>query len=143
MPRISEEIILNCSREKAFNEISKADFMKEIDPAALNTEILFRNERLIHTISRGTPSGDVELEMVIIPENFTIVLMRRPPLTPFVYQLSIKTFSEHKDGTLLKHINEFELADNFKPGEEMVLSVIKQNDILNLQRTKDYFNNSK
>ncbi len=92
MPKINEEIILNCSREKAFNEISKVDFMKKIDPIAVTQEILFQNERLIHTISRGTPSGDVELEIVIIPENFTIVLIRRPPLTLLYINYLLKHF---------------------------------------------------
>lgn len=40
MPRISEEIILNCSGEKAFKEMGAADFIKNIDPVAINTEIL-------------------------------------------------------------------------------------------------------
>ncbi len=139
MPKICEEIILKCPREKAFNEMAAAEFMKKIDPVAANTEILFRNERSLRTISRGTPSGDVELERIIIPENFSLVTIRMPPLAPFAYQLTVKIFLEHKDGTLLKHINEFELDDNFKSREEMILSAIKKNDILNLERTRSYF----
>ncbi len=141
MPKISEEIILNCSKEKAFAEFASLDFMKKIDSVTLNTEILFQNERLLRFLSKGTPSGDVEIERVIIPENFTLVSIKRPPLTPFIYQLSIKVFYDHKDGTLLKHINEFELEDKFKSKETMILSVIKKNDILNLQNTQNYFNN--
>lgn len=37
MPKINEEIFLNCSREKAFIEISKTDFMKKIDPASYHS----------------------------------------------------------------------------------------------------------
>ncbi len=142
MQRISEEIILSCPRETAFNEISKAEFMKKIDPADLNSEILFRNDRLVRTISKGTPSGDVELEWIVIPENFTVVIVRQPPLAPFIYQLSIKCLYKHESGTLLRHINEFELDDNNKNREEMISSYIKKNDIQNLQKTRDYFNNN-
>ena len=143
MPKISEEIILNCSKEKAFNEMVTVDFMKKIDSNfGLNTEILFQNARLLRSLSKVERVGNVEIERLNFPENFTIVTQRRPPLAPFVYQLSLQMFYEHKDGTLLKWINEFEVDENNKPKEEIILSHIKKNDIFNLQKTQNYFNNT-
>ncbi|MCX5974547.1 MAG: hypothetical protein NTU59_07785, partial [Coprothermobacterota bacterium] len=119
MPKISEEILLDCTKETAFSEIVTVDFMKSIDPNfGLNTEIIFQNERLLRSLSKVERIGDVEIEKIIIPESFTIVTQRRPPLAPFIYQLSIQILSEHKDGSLLKWLNEFELDEDNKPKEE-------------------------
>jgi hypothetical protein len=60
MPKIIEEIILNCSREKAFSEISTIDFMKKIDPNfGLNTEIILQNERLMRSLSKVEKVGNI------------------------------------------------------------------------------------
>jgi hypothetical protein len=133
---------LKCSKEKAFSEISTVDFMKKIDPNfGLNTEILLQNKRIIRSLSKVEKVGNVEIERVIIPENFIIITQRRPPLAPFVYQISLQLFFDHKDGVLLKWINDFELDENNKPKEEFILSFIKKNDNNNLQNTQNYFNN--
>lgn len=141
MPKIYEEIILNCSRERAFNEISTVDFMKKLDPNyGLNTELILQNERLIRSISNVEKIGNVEIERIIIPENFTIITQRRPPLAPFIYQISLQLFIVYEDRVLLKWLNEFELDANNKSREEYILSAVKRNDFLNLQKIQSLYN---
>ncbi len=144
MPKISEEIILNRPINEVFNEIPSIEFMKKIDPNSFkNIEIKFQNERLLRFVSKGTPSGDIEIERICIPENYTIITKRLVPLAPFIYQISFKFLIQHSKETLLKTVNEFELDENNKSKEGMLVSIIRKNDILNLQNTKNYFDNKK
>ena len=141
MPSLNEEILLDGAKETVFTEIVTIDFMKDLDSNfGFNTKILFQNQRLIRSLSKVDRIGDVEIERIIIPETFTIITQRRPPMAPFIYQLTIQILCDYKKGTLLKWINEFELDEDNKPREEMIVSIIRKNDILNLQKTQKYMN---
>jgi hypothetical protein len=65
------------------------------------------------------------------------VTQRRPPLSPFLFQLSIQLFEDFQGGTLLKWIDEFELDSENKPREDKVLFYIQANDMRNLQKMKE------
>lgn len=141
MPKIYEEIVLNCPGEKVFAEISSVEFMKKLDPNyGTDTEVLLQNERLIRSVSNVQNIGSVEIERIIIPESFTLVTQRRPPMGPFVYQISLQILRECENGSTMVWIDEFELDWSFKPREEFILSVITENDKLNINKIRNYFN---
>jgi hypothetical protein len=143
MPKISGEIILKCSKEKVFNEMTSVDFTKKLDPslANLNVEILFQNERLIHTLTKLEKFGNIVMEKVKIPENFTILSQRKPPMMPFVYFLGLQILDDYKDGSILKWTEEFEIDAENKAKEEGIVSRLEQNEILHFQKVQNYFNN--
>jgi hypothetical protein len=137
MPVIHEELIVHCTKDTAFGELASTGFMKKIDPNyGLDTRILFQNERLIRSVSRVAGIGEVEIERLMVPEVGAIITQRRPPLGPFVYQLSIQAIREHPDGCLLEWTNEFELTEESRAREAVIYSRIQDNDRANLQRTQ-------
>jgi hypothetical protein len=141
MHKIQEEIVLNCPVEKAFAEITTVDFMKRLDPNyGKDTAVILQNERLIRSVSKVENIGDVEIERIIIPESFTIVTERRPPMGPFVYQISLQIFGKCENGTTMLWVNEFELDKDHKMREDYILSAITGNDKLNLNKICNYFN---
>jgi len=140
MPCLLENIFLNCSKEFALKTVATIDFMKWIDPNfGLNTQIVLQNERMIRSISNVPGIGNVEVERLSLPEIDTIITQRRPPLGPFIYQLSIQRFIDHGEGTLLEWKNEFELNDENKAREGTITSYIRANDVLVLKKTQEYF----
>ena len=140
MPAVHDEIVLECSKEVAFKEISTVTFMKSVDPNfGHDTTILLENRRLIRSVSKVKGIGDVEIERVMLPEVSAIITHRRPPLSPFIYQLSIQMLTDHKDGCLLKWTNEFELNEENRPRQETVLEYIRKNDHENLLKTCKHF----
>ena len=47
--------------------------------------------------------------------------------------------SEHKGDTLLRWVDEFELDEENQSKEEVILSLLKDKDRRNLEKTRDYF----
>jgi hypothetical protein len=134
MPTINEHVVLSLPKKVAFQQIASVDFMKAIDSNfGKNTTVLFQNERLMRSISKVEGIGDIEIERIAIPEVFTIITQRRQPLIPFIYQISLQILSDHNEGSLLSWIDEFELDADNKQREATILSIIRRNDIGNLQ----------
>ncbi len=134
MPRIHEEIVLDYPKESVFKQISSVDFMRAIDPNfGCSTVVLFQDQRLMRTRSTIERIGDVEIERINIPETHTIVTQRRQPMAPFIYLVSMQILFDHEKGTLLKWKNEFELDADNKHKEEVILGILRRNDVANLQ----------
>ena len=142
MPKICGEIVLKCSKEVAFNEITSLDFTKKIDPNLdnLNIEILFQNERFLRTLTKLGKFGNIDMEKIFIPETFTIIAQRKPPMPPFVYFSGLQMLYDHKDGALLKWVEEFEIDADNKSKEQGIVSRFEQNEILHFQKVQNYFN---
>jgi hypothetical protein len=137
MPRIVAQISLNCPKQVAFQHMATVEFMRAIDPNfALDTQILLETPRLIRSISKVKGIGDVEIERLLLPEISTIVTQRRPPLGPFVYQLSIQRLIDHPEGTVLQWTDEFELDGKNKGMEPVILGHLQRNDQANLEKTR-------
>lgn len=137
MPRIVDELTLCCPKEVAFQEIATVGFMRAIDSNfGQATRILLENRRLIRSVSTVEGVGDVEVERLLLPEAGIIVTQRRPPMGPFVYQLSIQQLMEHEQGAVLKWTDEFELDAESKPREAVVVDIIRRNDRANLLKTQ-------
>ena len=110
MPRINGEVILNCSRGKAYSELSSLDFAErmELPFSRPRREILFQNQRLTRTLTRIENVGTMDMERILIPETFTIVSKRMPPMAPFLYFLGLQMLIDHEGAAVLKWIEEFE-----------------------------------
>jgi len=107
MPKIYEEVVLSCSRGKAFAEMTVVDFIRKSQPdVAIEYETTFKSERLTR-YKMKVGKWELESEKVIIPEAFTFVT-RRTVSSPTGYSLIIQIFEEHEKGALLKHIEDFE-----------------------------------
>ena len=133
MPKIHEEVVLPCSREKAFAEMTAVDFVKKSQPdAGIGFETTFKSERLTR-YKMKVGKWELESEKVIIPEAF-IFVTRRTVSSPAGYSLIIQIFEVHEKGTLLKHIEDFEPRE----GEER-LSTLKNNVKQYLQGVQRYF----
>ena len=133
MPKIHEEVVLPCSKEKAFAEMTAVDFAKKSQPdAGMEFETTFKSERLTR-YKMKVGKWELESEKVIIPEVFTFVT-RRTVSSPAGYSLIIQIFEDHEKGTLLKHVEDFEPHE----GEER-LSALKSNVSQYLQGVQRYF----
>ena len=133
MPKICEEVVLSCSREKAFAEMTAVDFIKKSQPGVgIEFETTFKSERLTrYKMKFG--KWELDSEKVIIPEAFTFVT-RRTVSSPAGYSLIIQIFDVHEKGTLLKHIEDFEPQEN-----EERLSELKRRVSHYLQGVQRYF----
>ena len=133
MSKIREEVVLPCSKEKAFAEMTAVDFAKKSQPdAGMEFETTFKSERLTR-YKMKVGKWELESEKVIIPEVFTFVT-RRTVSSPAGYSLIIQIFGDHEKGTLLRHIEDFEPHK----GEER-LSALKSNVSQYLQGVQRYF----
>jgi hypothetical protein len=133
MPQIYEEVLLSCSREKAFAEMTVVDFIKKSKPdVGTEFETTFKSERLTRYKMR-VGKWELESEKIIIPEAFTFVT-RRTVSSPAGYSLIIQIFEDHEKATLLKHIEDFEPDE----GDER-LSDLKRKVSLYLQGVQRYF----
>jgi len=133
MPKIYAEVVLSCSREKAFGEMTIVDFIKKSQPGVdVEFETTFKSERLTR-YKMKVGKWELESEKVIIPEAFTFVT-RRTVSSPAGYSLIIQIFEDHEKGTLLKHIEDFEP----QVGEER-LSDLKSKVNRYLQGLQRYF----
>jgi len=133
MPKIHEQVVLRCSREKAFTEMAAVDFVKRIDPnAGIEFETTFESERFTR-YKMKVGKWEIESEKVIIPEAFTF-LTRRTISSPAGYFVIIQIFENHETETLLKHIEDFEPA-----GSEAQLSDLKSKVRQYLQKVQSYF----
>ncbi|MGA9058440.1 MAG: hypothetical protein WB763_18220 [Terriglobia bacterium] len=133
MPRIYEEVVLSCSREKAFAEMTVVDFIKKSQPdVSIEFETTFNSERLTR-YKMKVGKWELESEKVIIPEVFTFVTQRTVS-SPAGYSLIIQIFEAHEKGTLLRHIEDFEPQE----GEER-LSDLKSKVNQYLQGVQKYF----
>jgi hypothetical protein len=143
MPIIQEEVILNKKRNYVFEEMKTSNFMKKIDNNyGNNTTVILENNRILRSVSKIDKVGEVEIERIIIPESYTIITQRRKPMIPFLYQVSIQILKEEANITILTWINEFELDEVNKDKEVSYLSIIERNDIKNIGRIKEYFENT-
>ncbi len=141
MPRIEEQVLFSFPKEAVFKQIASIDFMKAIDPNfGRNTAVLFHNDRLMRSVSKVEGIGDVEIERITIPETFAIIIQRRQPMPPFIYQLSIQRLSDCGEGSLLRWTNEFELDADNKHREAVIASILKRNDDLNLKNMEIQLN---
>jgi hypothetical protein len=133
VPKIYDEVVLPCSREKAFAEMTAVDFIKKSQPdVGIEFETTFRSERLTR-YKMKVGKWELESEKVIIPEAFTFVT-RRTVASPAGYSLIIQIFEDREKGTLLKHIEDFEPQE----GEER-MSDLKSRVNQYLQGVQRYF----
>jgi len=133
MPKIYEEVVLSCSREKAFAEMTAVDFVKKSQPdVGIEFETTFKSERLTRYKMKAG-KWELESEKIIIPEAFTFVT-RRTVSSPAGYSLIIQIFEVHEKGTLLKHIEDFEPRES-----EERLSALKSNVDRYLRGAQRYF----
>jgi len=133
VPKICQEIVLSCSREKSFAEMTAADFIKKLQPdVSIEFQTTFKSERLTR-YKMKVGKWELESEKIIIPEGFTFVT-RRTVSSPAGYSLIIQIFDVHEKGTLLKHIEDFEPQE----GEER-LSDLKRRVGHYLQEVQRYF----
>jgi len=141
MQKICGEIVFNQTKEKAFEELTSPYFSAKLGTGMSNPrkEILFQNERLLRTISHFDVIGDVEMESIFIPESFTIVTTRKPPLAPFAWFVAIQTLFDHEGQTLLKWSEEFEIDEANKCREEGIVSRFEKNEISHFQKVRDFF----
>ena len=133
MPKIYEDILLPCPREKAFAEMTDVDFVRKIQPeSGIEFETTFKSERLTRCTMRVGKWG-LESEKIIIPETLTFVT-RRTVSSPAGYSLIIQIFEDHEKATLLKHIEDFEPDE----GDERLLD-LKRRVSSYLQGVQRYF----
>jgi hypothetical protein len=144
MPKICGEVLLKCSREKAFQEIASIDFAEKMDLSFKSPpkNIVFQNERMLRTVTKIENVGDVDMERVYIPESYTIVSQRKPPMAPFVFFIGLQILCDHKDGALLKWIEEFEVDAQNKPRENGIWLGLEKHEQLQFQKVRDYFERS-
>jgi hypothetical protein len=144
MPRIVEHITLPCTKETALKAIGSVAFMKNIDlNYGTSTTVLLENGRVIRSVSVVEGIGPVEIERLMIPEANVIITQRRPPMGPFVYQLTIQAFTDSPGGTLLEWTDEYELNGESREKEDMIRSIIVKNDKSILEKTRAYLERSR
>ncbi len=141
MGQIMEEVILNCSPEKAFSEIADMQFVKKINPnAGIENEVIYQNKRLVRYKLKVSNVGVWESERIIIPESLTILTQRRNPLAPFKYMTVLHVFKKHESGTLLRYMEEFEMdSENIKRECEVLNDIFKKIGP-NMKKIEQYFN---
>lgn len=140
MPTVKNEVILKCTPEVAFDEISKLDFMSKSNPrSGIKPILLFQNERIIRYTLNVENVGSWESERVLIPERNMIITQRRSPLTPFKYMVVLHIFEVIPEGTLFTYIEEFELDEDNKVNEDKILSDISNKVIPNMEKISEYF----
>jgi hypothetical protein len=141
MPKISGEVVLNCSKEEAFRKISAPDFAEKMDLyfKSPEKEIVFQNERMLRTRTRIENVGQVDMERVYIPESSTILSLRRPPMAPFSFFLGLQILSDHEDGALLRWVEEFGMDDENKPKEAGIVSGLEKHERLQFEKIRAYF----
>jgi len=133
MPKTYEEVVLACSREKAFGEMAPVDFIKKSQPdAGIEFETTFKSERLTR-YKMKVGKWELESEKIIIPEAFTFVTQRKVSSSAG-YSLIIQIFEVHEKGALLKHIEDFEPQES-----EERLSHVKRTISQYLQGVQRYF----
>jgi hypothetical protein len=144
MPKITGEVVLKCSKEAAFREISSIDFADKMSLAfkSPQREILFQNERMMRTITNIGNVGAVDMERILIPESFTIVSQRMLPMAPFSFFLGIQILGDDKEGTVLKWIEEFELDDVNKAKETGILIGLEKHEREQFLKIRNYLSQS-
>ena len=111
MPVIREDVLLNCTPETAFNEVSSIDFARKIGFGSdTENEVLYQNKRITKfnfRVSINNNIRTIESERIVIPENLTIITQRRNLLSA-KYNVIIDYFIKHEAGTTMTHIDEFD-----------------------------------
>jgi hypothetical protein len=124
MPKLYDEIILNCNILDAYNKLQKLELEKKLNPQALLT-INFENERLIkYQLKHGEHIA--AFEKIFFPENFT-VLTQRYSKELFNYLFFFYSFHEQGNKTLLKYIQDFELDEDNKAKEKEMSDFLSTN----------------
>ena len=141
MPKISGNVVLACSKERAFSEISSIDFAEKMDLTfgSPQKEILFHNERLLRTITKVPAVGNVDMERIYIPERFTIISLRRSPMLPFTYFVGLQMLSDHEAGALLEWVAEFGIDAENASKEEGILAGLEKHEVLQFEKVRSYF----
>ena len=80
------------------------------------------------------------MESIFIPESFTIVNIRKPPLAPFTWFIAVQTLFDHEGQTLLKWSEEFEIDEPNKSREAGIVDRLEKNEISHFQKVRAYFN---
>jgi AAA15 family ATPase/GTPase len=139
MPEIREEILLNCTPETAFQEVSSIDFARKIGFSPdMENEVLYQDKRIIKfnfKINVNNNIRSIESERIVIPENLTIITQRRNLLSS-KYNVIIDYFKKHEAGTIMTHIDEFD-DQSFNNNE--VLSNMKKNTKTYMDKIASYF----
>jgi len=142
MPSIREEILLDCTPEGAFAEVSSIDFAKKVGlSSGINNEVLFQNERIIRfyfKVKLGNSLRSIESERILIPENLTIITQRRN-LFSAKYNVIIDFFKKHETGTIMTHIDEFD--DKFINNNEALINISNTTKTYMDKITKYFQNN--
>jgi hypothetical protein len=139
MSIISESVSVKVPRNDVFLMIKTEDFMRKVDSNFGNdTKVILKTDRVIRSISSIEKIGNVEIERVYLPEVYSIITQRRNPLDPFKYQISMMFIEERVNETKINWINDFELEDGMENKLEYIKSIIRQNDIKHLEKTKQY-----
>ncbi len=137
---ILESVSVKGAREEVFGRMKDAEFIRKIDPSAgervevaLDTPRLLRSATIVETVGR------VETERLLIPELYAIVSQRRGDTSPFAYQVSIQSFEDAGERTVIKWIVDFELEDGMKSKEAYFASIIRSHAQGNLERARQLF----
>jgi hypothetical protein len=141
MPRIKGEVVLKCTKERAYSEISSIDFGDKMGLAFKSAQrgILFQNERLIRTKTIIENVGTVDMERILIPESFSIVSKRVPPMAPFSFFIGLQVFIDYEERTLLRWVEDFEMdTENQAKGKGMIIG-LEKHEREQFQKIKDYF----
>ena len=143
MPKFSGEIVLGCSREQAYSEIASIDLYRKIDPnlGNLKRETVFQVERLVRVVTTFEVIGQVEMEYIFLPETFTVLTQRRPPLAPFTFFIGLQIICDREAGSILKWSEEFEVDSENKKREEAILARFTENENAHFERVRQYLNN--
>ena len=143
MSAIKDEVFLSCAPEKAFREFADPHFPQKIGfGSGMETEVLHRDARFVHfrtTVTRNGSVNRLESERILVPENLTIVTLRRN-LAAFKYNVIVDCFAPHESGTRFTHVDEFQPATG-TAASEAALRGMKDLTRLFMGKIRDYFAN--
>jgi len=132
MTVIKDEILINCSPEPIFKEISSIDFLKHIGASpGVENIITYQNNRLAKYVVKGRFNNiqvSMESERIVIPESLTVVTQRRN-MPGIKYALNLFVLKKQDKSTVLSLIEEFEKEDG-EPDAIALENNIKRNRAL-------------
>jgi hypothetical protein len=94
---------------------------------------------MTRTITKIENVGIVDMERILIPETYTIVSKRMPPMAPFSLFLGLQILVDHPYGALLKWVEEFELDAENAAKEKQILVGLEKHEREQFLEIQEYF----